>query len=354
MIGPQRPTYEVELFDNNGTALGDITSFVQKLSYSQEVNESEELNFSIDLHKFQELAESLGVADPNVLLEEYATDVKIKRNGEYMLGTHVDSIGDDVGEDSATISVTARGYLSFFEKRNLTKSYPLTLDSTAIARDMIMQTQSRPRGDFGVRLQPGGYASGVRRDMNYQDAEIKRELISLAESRYGPFEFAFTHDKKFQTYQQLGSDKALWLVYGDNLTGITVDRLGSRRYNYIQGLGSGFGSDMLRQVAEDPVDQIRHYLREKSVQFNSVTNTTTLFQNAMSELLLATSPAIPIVKTNTTKLRGHLPSLGDTIHLDVNRLPYLAKYSGTYRIIKIDVRLDDGGEEEISLYLGAA
>lgn len=354
MIGVNKLTYEVELFDKNGTALVDITPYVEKLHYSQEVNEAEELDFSIEMHKFQEIARRLGVADPNTLLEEYATDVKLKRNGEYMLGTHVDSIGDDVGQDSATISVSARGYLNFFEKRNITKSYPKTLDSTAIGRDMVTQTQMRPRGDFGVRLRPYGYASGVLRDMNYQDAEIKRELINLAESRYGPFEFAFTHDKKFQTYERLGTDDGLWLTYGDNVTGFTIDRLGSRRYNYIQGLGSGFGTDMLRQVAEDPVDQMRHYLREKSVQFNGVTNTTTLFQNAMSELLLGVSQAIPIIKTNTTKLRGYLPGLGDTIHLDLNKLPYYAKYSGLYRIIKLDVRVGESADEDFSLYLGPA
>ncbi|WP_440220932.1 hypothetical protein [Dietzia sp. MNB45] len=354
MIGSKPPFYQFELFDNTGTALADITPYVEKPHYSMELNESEELTFSLDLFKFQDIAERLGVADPEVLLAEYATDVKIKRNGEYLLGTHVDSIGIDIGPDSATLSVTAFGYLEFFDKRLITKKYPLTLDSTSIARDMIMNTQSRPRGSFGVQLQPNGYSSGVLRDMNYQDAEIKREIIDLAESGYGPFEFRFSPDKKFQTYQRLGSDDGLILRHGDNLTGVTLDRLGSRRYNFIHGLGSGFGSDMLRKVAEDAVDQQRHYLREKSVQFNGVTNPNTLLQNTISELLLATSPAIPIVETNTTKLGGVMPHLGDTVGLDLTGVPYVAEYSGMYRVIKLDVGLDENAHEAISIYLGAA
>lgn len=354
MIGPKPPSYQFELFDNTGTAIADITSFIDKPRYSMEINAAEELAFSLDLYKFQDLANRLGVADPEVLLEEYATDVKVKRNDEYLIGTHVDSIGVDVGGNSATLSVAAKGYLHFFDKRLLTKKYPMTLDSTAIARDMIMTTQSRTRGDFGVRLQPGGYSSGVTRDMNYQDAKVGQELIDLAESSYGPFEFRFTHDKKFQTYKKLGSDNGLTLRYNDNMTGISLDRLGSRRFNYIHGLGSGFGSDMLRKVAEDPVDQMRHYLREKSVQFNGVTNPTTLQQNTLSELVLSTSPAIPIVKTNTTKLGGVLPDIGDTVRLDINKVPYLAKYSGTYRIIKLDIALDESAHEDISIYLGEA
>lgn len=354
MIGFASPTYEFELFDNSGTAIADITSYVDKPLLSQEINESETLTASIDLEMFDVFCkDKLGGVDGLSVLQEYSTDIKVKRNGDYYMGTHVDSVGIDTGAQSETISVIAKGYLDFFAKREISKSYP-NYDSAYIARDLIQQTQNRPNGSFGVTLRPFPYLSGVTRDMNYQRNNIKQELIDLAESRYGPFEFMFFPDKSFQTYQRLGSDKDLHLVWGDNITGVSVDRLGSRIYNYINGLGSGFGNDQLTAIAQDPIDQIRHFLREKTAQFNTVVYQSTLQQNTDSELAASAPQAIPILKTNTTKLRGVLPELGDTVHVDLAKKPYLASLSGTYRIIKMDIVLDEQHFEEVSLYLGPA
>ena len=354
MISYASPTYLFELFDSNGTPLADITSFFEKPSIALEVNEAETITGSMDMQKFDDFCKrQLGGIDGLTLLQEYQTDIKVKRNESDFVGTHVDSVGVDAGASSETISVIAKGYLEFFSKREITKTYS-GYDSAMIARDLIAQTQTRPRGNVGVTLRPSPYLSGVGRDMTYQRSNIKKEMIDLAESKFGPFEFAFFPDKSFQTYQRLGANNGLSLVYGENMTGVQVDRLGSRIYNYITGVGSGFGSDQIASVQEDATDQLRHYLREKTVQFNSVVNQTTLDQNTLSELANCAPLAIPIIKTNTVKLRGVLPGLGDVVSVDLNAKRYLASLSGAYRIIRIEIDLDEQHMESISLYLGAA
>jgi hypothetical protein len=144
--------YTVELWDINNVFIADITRIIATdIRIDMPLNDTEEVAFTLDLVQFEELCASIG-ARPINILEPYRTDVKIRRNGEYLVGAHVVHTNVNFNAtDTNKIEVQCTGYLNHLKDRYLSARY-YNMTYAGIARQMITDTQAGynliKNGDF--------------------------------------------------------------------------------------------------------------------------------------------------------------------------------------------------------------
>lgn len=327
--------------------VADISKLAQNRKFTIKRNDSEELSFDLDVVAFEEHCERAG-RDPEATLVPYVTDVRVRRNGAYLFGVQVVDINYTFGEDGSTMAIKCTGFLDLFRDRYITKSYTTT-ESTEIARDMLDDTQT-VYGDFGVVDGSEQYATGVLRDRNYIDQNIKDALMNLTDLIGGNFDFAFTYDRKFNTYAMQGSYRPnLKFTYPYNIKSITTPKTALNLYNYVIGLGSGFGEETIRSEVGDPDSRLNYGTRMKVVSFNSVSEQDTLDQNTVAELDKSKHLLIlPKLTISGEFLDLNTVWVGDRIPVEVQGHPSLP-LNDVYRIEQIDCTLDENDAEDIDL-----
>lgn len=340
-----QPRYELELWINN-VMVGDISKLAQNRTFIIKRNDREELSFALDVKAFEAYCESIG-SQPVEILEAYVTDVRVKRNGAYLFGVQVVDMEYTFAEEGASVLVRCTGFLDLLMDRYVTKSYSQQ-DATAIARDLIAETQAI-MGTFNIT---NGVAqdSGVLRDRNYTDQNVKDAIVNLTNLIDGNFDFKFTADRKFETYLQMGATRTnLKFTYPYNIKSMTVPRTALNLYNYIIGLGSGFGEETLRSEAGDTASRLNYGTRQKIISFNSVSVQNTLDQHTVSEVLLRKD----IVMLPKLTVSGEFCDLntvwvGDRIPVDTQGFKSLP-LDGLFRIEQITCSLDANDAEDIDL-----
>ena len=338
--------YEIELWIN-GVFVADISKLATSRSYTIKRNDSEELQFTLDVKAFEDHCVNAG-RDPEATLVPYVTDVRVKRNGAYLFGTQVVDINYTFGEGGASMVVKATGFLDLFASRLITKTYTAE-ESTEIARDMLDDTQVI-YGDFGVENGPEQYNTGVNRDRTFIDQNIKDALVNLTDLIDGNFDFAFTYDRKFNTYQMQGTYRPnLKLTYPYNIKSISTPKTALNLYNYTIGLGSGFGEETVRSEVSDIDSRLNYGTRMRQVTFNSVQDQTVLDQNTAAENA-KTKDLLILPKLTVTGdfLDLNTVWVGDRIPVAVQGHPSLP-LSDIYRIEQLSVTIDENDAEDIGL-----
>lgn len=340
--------YEFELWIN-GAQVGDITKLMQSRSFALTRNGSEELSFSMSLTAFEDYCADLG-AVPQAVLEAYVTDIRVKRNGNYYFGVHVVDMSYGLNESGISLDVKCTGFLDLFGDRYVTKTYTDT-ERVAIALDLIATTQSGDTtNDYGV--DPGAlqYSTGLLSDREYTDQNVRDGLVNLTNLSDGNFDFRFNYDRSIETFGQIGSDRPdMKFTYPYNIRSGKVAHTATNLWNYIIGIGSGFGEEALRVETADAISRGNYKTRQKIVSFNSVTEQQTLDENAYGYLQKVKN----ILELPTFNVSGAMADLdvlgiGDRIPVEVighTALPL----NGTYRIEKIAVALDENDAEDIAL-----
>lgn len=340
-----QPRYELELWIN-GVQVGDISKLAKSRSYAIRRNDREELGFTLDVKAFEEYCAGLG-SEPVEVLEAYVTDVRVKRNGVYLFGVQVVDMEYTFSEAGAELQVRCSGFIDLLMDRYVTKTYTST-DATEIARDLIAETQA-VMGDFGI-TNGVNQATTLLRDRTYVDQNVKEAIINLTNLIDGNFDFRFTYDRKFETYQQIGAVRdSFTFTYPYNVKSMTVPRTALGLYNYIIALGSGFGEETLRAEAGDTASRLNYGTRQKIVSFNSISEQATLNQQAVSEVLLRKDILmLPKLKVSGAFCDLNTIWIGDRIPIETQGYTSL-QLSGLYRIEQINVSLDDNDAEDIDL-----
>jgi hypothetical protein len=362
--------YEIELWSQSGSRIADISALCFDRKYTMQRNEAEQLTFSLNLFAFENYCKNnLGGADPSVIIKPYVTDVKVKRAGQYLFGAQVVELSFDLASDYSRagesgggmqangqdyrVTVSCTGYLNFFKDRYITKTYSAT-ERTSIATDMLTTTQAQTNGSVGVTIASGQYTTGLVADRTYQKDNIKLKLQELAALSDSPFDFQFTYDKQFKTYQKIGARRQdVSYIYGGplgNVMGFSMVRSGINLFNKVYGIGSGFGADQLLSTQIDSASQLNYYLREKIEQYNSVVIQSTLDQNTTTAVALAKDILeLPKITLNGKQLPSTFLSVGDRIPLKVQAHTWLASVNGLYRIEQMDVIIDENDFEQVDL-----
>lgn len=341
--------YELELWIN-GVMVADISKLAKDRKYTIKRNNSEELEFTLDVTAFENHCAAAG-RDPEATLVPYVTDIRVKRYDKYLFGVQVVDMNYTFGEDGAKVAVKCSGFLDLFQDRYITKKYTAT-EATTIAKDMVANTQT-VYGSFGVSNGPEQYATGVNRDRDFIDQNIKDALINLTNLIDGQFDFAFTYDRKLNIYAQQGSYRPnIKLTYPYNIKSISTPKTALSLYNYTIGLGSGFGEETLRSeggAAQDDASRLNYGTRMRIVSFNSVADQTTLDQNtaavnAQTKDLLV----LPKLTVSGKFLDVGDVWVGDRIPVEIQGHPSLP-LNDVYRIEQMGVTLDDNDAEDIAL-----
>lgn len=344
------PKYEFELWIN-GVQVGDITRLVKDRRYSLRRNASEALTFSMDLRAFEDYCTEAG-RDPNEMLVPYVTDVRVKRKGVYLFGVEIQEASFELALDGVKMNVRSAGFLDLFKDRYITATYSGE-ESTDIVRDAIALTQSEsPDDDFGVLPGATQEQTGINRDREYVDQNVRDLIVNMTSLEDGNFDIKFNYDRTYDIYQQQGSDRpSNKFTYPYNITSGSIPNTALNLYNYIIGLGSGFGEETLRSIASDGVSRGNYKTRQKIISFNSNTLQETLDQNTQA-YLPKVKDLLMLPKFNVSGEFCDLGIIGVGDRVPVEVLGYSSiSLANTYRIEQIDVSLDENDAEDISLTL---
>lgn len=117
--------FSLEVWDwKTGRYVADITNLV-KNGFNMEwvLNDTEELSFSLDLIQFRKKCEKMGVK-PEEVLSPYIHDIRVRRNGQYIMGCQVVETNITVeNEVGLTLEVRCTGFLNLFKDAYLTRDW---------------------------------------------------------------------------------------------------------------------------------------------------------------------------------------------------------------------------------------
>lgn len=342
------PKYEHELWIN-GVQVGDITRLVDNFGYSLRRNASESLTFSMDLKAFEAYCTDAG-RNPNEMLVPYVTDVRVKRNGSYLFGVEVKETPISLNVDGVTIEIKGTGFLDLFKDRYLTKTYS-AVEAADIARDAIAETQlGDATNNFGVLQGVVQESTGIVRDREYVDQNIRDLLTNLTSLEDGNFDIKFNYDRTFEIYVQQGSERANnKFTYPYNIKGGNIPNTAMNLSNYIIGIGSGFGEEALRSVITDETSRGNYKTRQSIVTFNSVVLQETLDDNTnaylqkVKDIMLLPKISVPGDFCDLSVI-----GVGDRIPVSIEGFRSI-DIDTMYRIEQIDVKVDKQGAEDIDL-----
>lgn len=153
----QVPQYDIEIWTWRGgfKYVADISNIVVGgLNFSWVLNNVESLDFSIDLIQFEKKCEMMGVK-PDEVLTPYVHDIRLRRNGKYILGVQVVEANIEIGNDTPpVIQIRCTGFINLFKDRYV--SYPIGgKNAASIACDLMKVSQMNPYPS-GILKNPTG------------------------------------------------------------------------------------------------------------------------------------------------------------------------------------------------------
>lgn len=360
----RKSKYDVELWSASGVRICEITDLVRNLYWSEERNEAEVLQFSMDLDAFEDYLEDDVKTDVLSNFREGQTEIKVKEDGEYLFGTQLYYAPIELNKEdgSASIVVTAQGYLNFFNSR-----YPDPIisysgwDKVEIFYDLIRKNQAVPNGNYGVIIPTSGYyVTGEEVDRSYElyTSSTKLNLQRLTTGVDGKFDFKILWDKTVMTYPQIGSPRSDFLIEYDRLKKrstfdrATLSRGANNLFNQVIGIGSGFGADQLISIVDDPASQLEFKLRQLPVQFNEVKLQATLEENAQARLeKVKKLLRMPQVTLSGADLPATRIEIGDILPLRFTGRKLIEDMTGLYRVERKEVKVDENHFiQEMTLY----
>lgn len=135
--------YDLEIWDwKTNTYVADISNIVTDsgLSFDWQLNNTESLDFSIDLVQFEKKCEQMGVT-PAEVLTPYVHDIRVRRNGEYILGVQVVETNITIPNDAnPTIDVRCTGFLNLFKDQYVSEGWG-DYTYAEMARKLIQSAQ---------------------------------------------------------------------------------------------------------------------------------------------------------------------------------------------------------------------
>ena len=343
--------YGIEIWDKSGRPIADIRRYCSDLSWSKTLNGSETLTFNIDLNKFESFLETIGYAtSPLDFFEVGRCDIRVKRDGVYILGTNVYRFTYSTDDPSITMTVECVGYLNFYKTQYVTASFS-QVPQHQILWQVINQCNQKNGGDYGVRQ---GTHTGaiVRRDRNYTRKEVAT-LIQQMSNVINGCDFSFTPDKLFNTYEAKGVYRPSIVLYygaGGNIQSFSFSRSIEKVANYVYGLGSGNGTDAVSHESEDQPSENYLYRRERIITWNSVTRDETITEHTNSALhMLKDIIEIPSITLRNDVLDLSVVDVGDTVVVNLNSNLSLKHINGDYRIETINCTVDENDSESVQL-----
>ena len=135
-------SYTIEIWNwHTGKYIADISKILtSELEIEWVLDDVESVSFSIDLVQFKKMCQLMGVESQEVLTP-YVHDIRIRRNGQYILGAQVVETNIQINNDSpSTIEIRATGFLNLFKDQYITEAWS-GYTYAQIARKLVQGAQ---------------------------------------------------------------------------------------------------------------------------------------------------------------------------------------------------------------------
>lgn len=341
--------YEVIVYSKDGLPMGNIFVLCDNFKWSKTRNEAEAVSFDVDLNRYEQYVEAIGFGDnPLNFMEVGRNDIRIKRDGAWLLGTNIIKFDYASADNGITMKVSATGYLNYYKRRYANIAYTNTPQQD-ILWGVIDQCNQLTGGDYGI-TQGVHVGATVNRDRNQIRKEVKSFFQQMSQVIGGP-DFEFTADKKLNTYEAIGSYRPdIRLVYPGNIASFEFGRSVEKVTNFIYGIGAGNGEDAPYAESEDADSEAYLYRREQIVTYNSVTQVDTLQENIDGIKHYSADPIeLPTITVQDGVLDLSSVGIGDTLPVEMRGNKSLAHINGFYRIESITCSVDKNGSETVDL-----
>lgn len=296
--------------------------------------------------------------------------IYVDRNGDLVWGG---VIWNRVYNSTAqTLSITAREFESYFERRRITTTRAFTnTDQLVIARTLIDDAQSVPYGDIGVIT--GAETSGVLIDRVYYDYELKGvyqgvQDLSRADNGFD-FNIKVEYDNitnepkktlilgypRSGTVYNVNDPEALVFLFpAGNIVEYEYPEDGSIAANTIYGLGAGSNDGKLIEIGQDTSKFADGWpLLQDQANYSDVTDAALLQQLATGQALAVSYPPTTIkivVPAYVTPEFGSY-DIGDDARLIITDERFPSTLDQVYRIVALNVQPGEDGPERVTLTL---
>jgi len=341
--------YEVLVYSKAGLPMGNIFALCKNFQWQKVRNDAGSVSFDLNLEQYEAYLEEIGFGDePYNFMETGRNDIRVKRNGQWLIGTNIIKFDYGVDETAVTIKVSCTGYLNYYKKRYVDIDYDDT-PQELIMWGVIDQCNQEYGGDYGI-TQGVHIGESIERDRHQKRKEVKSFLQQMSNVRAG-VDFEITADKKLNTFIAQGAYRPdVRLVYPGNIASFGFSRSVENVSNYIYGVGSGNGEDAVQTPSEDKPSEDYLYRREQIASYNSVIDEGTLQQNIDALVHFTKDPIeLPTITAQINTLDLSTIGIGDTILVQMTGSKMLSHIDGYYRIESITCSVNDQGDESVDL-----
>lgn len=298
------------------------------------------------------------------------TAIYVDRNNELIWGGVI--WGRTYNSSDQTLSITAREFESYFERRRITTTQAYTnQDQLYIARELITEAQAVPSGDIGVIV--GSETSGVLLSRTYYSYEIKGVYNAIQDLSRGDDGFDFNIQV---SYDPITNEPLKTLVLGYPRTGTVYSPTdpeafvfefpagniveyeypedGAIAANTVYALGAGSNEGKLLEVAEATNLLTEGWpLLEEQANYSDVTDSTYLQQLATGQVLAVAYPPTTIKIVVPAYVTPELGSyqIGDDARLVITDERFPNTLDAIYRIVGLSVQPGEDAPERVTLTL---
>jgi hypothetical protein len=278
--------------------------------------------------------------------------------------------GRDYNSASQTLSIQAREFESYFERRKITSTVAYTnTDQLTIAQNIVRNAQSVPYGDIGITV--GSETSGVLISRTYYGYELKQvysALQDLSRSQTG-FDFNITvaYDgdanptKTFKIgYPRLGTAYSAtnpsipMFEMPGNVVEYSYPEDGSIAANTIYALGAGSNEGKLIMTATDSTKTSSGWaLLEDDANYSDITDSVYLGNLATGQVNSVSYPptVIKVVVPAYQSPEFGTYVIGDDARLRITDNRFPNTLDAVYRIVGFNVQPGEDGPERVTITL---
>lgn len=354
--------YHFELWTPDGELIADFAGRAKNRRITIQRNEAEDIIWQIDLAELERYARLMDTT-PQSLLQPGWTEVRVRRGRTYLCGGIVMLREVRLYPTEQEVEVRATGFLNLFAHRHVllggTGDIPYSGYGNQIAADLITYAQDRGWGpgslyDWGVTIGTLP-ALSVSRVRNYPVQTVVKEAIqNLTKLESGTFDFEFTADKVFNTYETLGSRRDdIVFTYPGNIKRLVSPLDASNLANVVSWYGAGSGEAALVHTYEH-ADSMNNYKAWEALKTDSsISQDSTLLQHAVAYANTWAWPfEIPAIEVDGNAAPFITDyGIGDYIKVDLSAHEILSHVNGYFRIEKIELAIDDEDNESVKISL---
>jgi hypothetical protein len=280
--------------------------------------------------------------------------------------------GREYNSTSQTLTITAREFISYFERRriNTTTAYTAT-DQLTIARNLIDNAQTQTYGNIGLVYNTRGQTtSGILIDRVYYSYELKSVFQAIQDLSRQTTGFDFSVDvyyesgsiiKAFNTYYpKSGTSYSTSNPYAVvfNMPGNIVEYVypedGSIAANKIYTLGAGSNEGKLISIATDSTKLTSGWaLLEDQANYSDITDIDVLNDLATGRIRALSYPPTTvkvIVPAYEAPVFGTY-KVGDSARLIITDSRFPNTLDFVYRIVGLSVQPGEDGPERVTVTL---